>query len=137
PLLRIDRHDIDIAMELAVLKPVVQNEEIAEILALRHDSCCVPIFADHNCSDAAQAICHQEWFIAAVDPGKARSVAATDNKRAARSAAISAGQDHGMVAIFLELFREVDCERRLPGAAHGQIADADDRMIELSGFEKA
>jgi hypothetical protein len=93
PLGGIDRDEIDIAIEAAVLKSIVQNEQIPEVPLFGEQTGCVSIGA-HNNGNAGCALRNQPGLVSRHVPGDKGPLARAHDKRSGTSAFIAAGQHH-------------------------------------------
>jgi hypothetical protein len=134
PFQRVDRDEIHVSEEASVLKSVIENEQIAQIAFLRHLPCDVPV-RTHNDAHATRPLCDQVRLVSRLLPRDDRSVTRADNNSAGRLPFITARQHYRTIALVSETFSQENDKRRFASPADGEIADADDGMLQSIGLQ--
>ncbi len=78
PLDWIDRDDINIAVKATVLKPIVEQKEIAQLLVFGRETSLISPFSNDN-RDRGQSPCDQLRFVARFQPINLRTCSTTDD----------------------------------------------------------
>src|SRR5580698_899105 len=114
-----------------MLKTVVEQVHLRPELVLGQQSRLVTILADDdwNTEPASQ----QQRLVTEIRGG----ASGINEGYATRLTSIAARQDVEFYAAHLQQFSEKQYKRRFAGAAHRQIADADNRTCQFSWFERA
>src|SRR5438876_1185146 len=123
PFHRIDRHDIDVAMKTAMLKAVIQDENVPEFFLFGDAACLISIGADHH-RNVAQPPLHEKWLITRLFPVR------SNHENASACTSTSARQHDWMEAPLAKRLCESDHERRPPHGGHPL-----DGAAELSGHQ--
>src|SRR5579864_1996864 len=106
-----------------MLKAVVEDQDIGAEALLEEAAGFEAVCADADgCDSGAQ---ENLRLIASMRDLDARA-GFEDEMLFERVAAVAAGEDAGLVAGAAHLFGEVEDQGRLTGAAHGEVADAND-----------
>ena len=126
-----DDQDVDVAIELQVLKPVVEHVDRRAELVFGQAAGEIPI-GRHQDRGAGELPREHQRLVAgaieiAADPvGVAHDHDAVDRPRSR----VTAAEDRGALAHRQQLARDRRHHRRLPAAADGEIADADHRPAQ-------
>src|SRR5215471_9209909 len=121
----IDRHDIHIPVQLAVLKPVIQKKDVSQLLFLGVQARLIPVRCDND-RDILQPLLHQHRFVAALFP-----IHAGNDNAAARSSITSRENDWPEPSA-AQAFGDRNNQRCLACPSDGEISDADHRVVQTA-----
>src|SRR4051794_38055617 len=121
-----DEHDVEIAGERTVLERVIEQEQLRSELLFGGKTGRITIFANND-RDAELARKQQRLITKFV-----RRSGWINHTNAARIASVAAREHAIANAALREQLAEQNDERRLAGAAHGNVADADDGSAEAA-----
>ena len=136
PLHRINRYKVDVAEEPAVLKAIIENEDVSKTPLFGEQTGSVTIGSDNDGRTGSTAG-NQERFIPCFFPWNRRPTSAADDHDPGTLALVSTRQNDGTEALFEQLLGKQDYERRLACAANGDVSDTDDWMVEAISLKDA
>ncbi len=117
----IDDHDVRIAVDLAMLEPVVEQEEIDFIVLHEKAACFNPVCAD---ADWRYARAQENLRFIAGDSGRDLGSGRENDVSSGRAATVAASENSGAVAPVIKLLSEIIGEGRFARATHGDAAHA-------------